>query len=78
MENEDDESENIDYDTAEKGDEDDDGEPFKILCAKEVQLMEKTSPNAGYEVCSHVLRLQCVTCVLWALRRMSFWCSQYI
>ena len=54
-----------DDDTAEKSDEDDDDEPFKILCAKEMQLMEKTQPNTGYTVCSNVPRLHvCDVCTM--------------
>ena len=59
-----------DDDIIEEGDEDDDDEPLSILCSKDVQLMVKTSPIAGYEVCT----MQ----VPWTLHRMSFWYSPYI
>ena len=61
----DEEYEDSDDDSIEEGDEDDDDEPFKILCAKEVQLMEKTQPNTGYTVCSNVPRLHvCDVCTV--------------
>ena len=53
----DEEYEDSDDDTIEEGDEDDDDEPYNILCSKDVQLTEKTQPNAGYVVCVHVLWL---------------------
>ena len=48
----DEEYEDSDADSIKEGDEDDDDEPFNILCSKDVQLMEKTQPNAGYVVCT--------------------------
>ena len=59
----DEEYEDSDDDTIEEGDEDDDDEPYNILCSKDVQLTEKTQPNAGYVVCVHVLWLCVRACV---------------
>ena len=65
MEIADDSDEDSDDDIIGEGDDDDDNEQLSILCSKDVQLMEKTSPIASYEVCT--------VQVPWTLHRMSFW-----
>ena len=77
----DEEYEDSDDDTIEEGDEDDDDEPYNILCSKDVQLTEKTQPNAGYVVCVHVLWLcvcACMCMCVWAGHRAFTICLRHM
>lgn len=55
---EDEDTDDEDYDEDESDDDtiedgDDDDEPFNVLCSKQITLMEKSQPQAQYQVCAH-------------------------